>query len=70
MINFTLNYRHSSGSSVGVGEGTHTVAGKIQTHLKKLLHLQKTRDAVVPIGSAPKPNQDPHQTPGKDAERV
>lgn len=68
MINFTLNYHHSSGSGIGVG--THTVNGKIQTHLKKLLHLQKTRDAVVPIGNAPKMNQDPHQTPSKEAERV
>ena len=70
MINFTLNFRHSSGSGIGVSEGSHTVAGKIQTHLKKLLHLQKTRDAVVPIGNAPKMNQDPHQTPSKEAERV
>lgn len=70
MINFMLNYRHSSGSAVGVGESGNTVAGKIQTQLKKLLHVQKTRDAVVPIGSQPRAGQDPHQTPRKDGERA
>lgn len=65
VINFTLNYHHSSGSSVGVNEGSHTVSGKIQTQLKRLLHVQKTRDAVVPIGSRQSADQDPHETPAK-----
>ena len=30
IIHFMLNYRHSSGSAVGVGESVNTVAEKIQ----------------------------------------
>ena len=50
MINFTLNHHHSSGSVVGAGD-SHTVSGRIQNQLKRLLHVQKTRDAAVPIGA-------------------
>lgn len=51
MINFTLNHHHSGGSAAGAGDHSHTVSGKIQSQLKKLLHIQKTRDAAVPIGA-------------------
>jgi hypothetical protein len=72
MINFTLNHHHSSGSTVGAGDHSHTVSGRIQNQLKKLLHVQKTRDAAVPIGAqqlADNKDQDPHATPQKQAER-
>lgn len=72
MINFTLNHHHSSGSAVGAGDFGHTVSGRIQTQLKRLLHVQKTRDAAVPIGTqqlVESKDQDPHTTPQKQAER-
>jgi hypothetical protein len=50
ILNFTLQHHHNVSS-----EASHTVSGKIQTSLKKLLHLQKTRDAVIPINGAADP---------------
>ena len=71
MINFTLNHHHSSGSVVGAGDHSHSVSGRIQNQLKRLLHVQKTRDAAVPIGAQQQvesKDQDPHTTPQKQAE--
>jgi len=64
LVNFILNHHHTAGSGAPVGESSQTISGKIQSQLKKLLHFQKTRDAVIAF-DAPK-SSDPHETPKKD----
>jgi len=66
--NFILQHHHSSGSGIATGETSKTVTGKIQTSIKKLLHFQKTRDAVISIGQ--QNVSAPDQTPAKAPQAV
>ena len=49
ILDFTLHHHHQAGSGINTKDSGQTVSGKILTQLKKLLHFQKTRDAVMPI---------------------
>lgn len=46
-ISFVLNHHSSSGLSLA--EASHSVSGKIQTQIRKLLHLQKSRDSAIEV---------------------